>query len=247
MSENGKGPALLSWLSRLSYMKDSQREGETGLFTTILSHLDLAEKDEGFRHSFFTIIDGAAATCGDRMALSVLHLGIVNRSLTLDKTNLKTFADFLIHGPWMLGQLEDAAREKVKTLNFVDEIEVYLAYPVKLKERLGLQIDVGDMLYFGCSGVKQHDLEKAARGIEGMLQETDAVANILVQRQDWIEALEKHEATAEAMEAFKQKRSARHTEMAEARDLNENDYSELKRDYEADIISLTNEILRNQR
>ena len=179
------------------------------------------------------------------MALSVLHLGIVNRSLTLDKTNLKTFADFLIHGPWMLEHLERVAREKVKTLHFVDEIEVYLAYPVKLKERLGLQIDVGDMLYFGCSGVTQDDLENAARGIEGMLQETDAVANILVQRQDWIEALEKHEA--KAMEAIKQKRSARHTEMAEARDLNENDYSELQRDYEADIISLTKEILRSPR
>jgi hypothetical protein len=129
-------------------MKDTQRQGETGLFTTILSHLDLAERNEEFRHSFFTIIDEAAATCGDRMALSVLHLGIANRSLTLDKTDLKGFADFLIHGPWMLDQLEQIARAKTATLRFVDEIEVYLAYPVKLKERLELQIDVKEMLYF---------------------------------------------------------------------------------------------------
>jgi hypothetical protein len=55
----------------------------------------------------------------------------------------------------MIEQLEQIAREKVKTLRFVDEIEVYLAYPVKLKERLDLQIDVKDMLYFGCSGVTE--------------------------------------------------------------------------------------------
>jgi hypothetical protein len=228
-------------------MKDSQRAAEVGLFRVILSHLDLAERNEGFRHCFFTIIDGAAATCGDRVALSVLHLGIVNRSLTLDKTNLKGFADFLIHGPWMLEQLEGVAREKVKTLRFVDEIEVYLAYPVKLKERLRLQIDVEDMLYFGCSGVTEHDLENAARGIEGVLQETDAVANILVQRQDWIEALETHEATAPVMVDFKRERTARHTKMEESGTINQNDYSKLQRDYEVNVISLTKEILCNQR
>jgi hypothetical protein len=66
--DSSKERALLSWLSRLSYMKDAQR-GKTAVYSmSVLSYIDLAEESDEFRESFFVTIEGAALTCGDRMA-----------------------------------------------------------------------------------------------------------------------------------------------------------------------------------
>ncbi|MBM3207738.1 MAG: hypothetical protein FJZ57_03925 [Chlamydiae bacterium] len=189
IQQNQKEETLRMWLSRLSYMQDSSREHEGGFSRKILSYLNLAETNENFRQDFFSIIDGATDTCGDRMALSVLHLGLKAKIETMDRNDSKSFAEFLIHGPWMIERLVDIARAKIQTLRFVDEIEVYLAYPVKLKERLGLQIDVEDMLYFACSGVTEEDLDLAASFIEQMLSGSEAKLNILIQRDDWVNFL----------------------------------------------------------
>jgi hypothetical protein len=170
------------------------KDPENGLSKVILSHLELAEESEDFRESFFAIIDGASKTCGDRMALSVLHLGIVSKLQSIDKSDLRGYANFLLRGPWMLEQLEQIAREKVKIQRFDDEIEVFLAYPVKLKERLNLPIDVDEMLYFDCSGVTEQDLDNAATSIEEMLKVPGAEENILAQRQELDRCLEKRPA-----------------------------------------------------
>jgi hypothetical protein len=60
-----------------------------------------------------------------------------------------------------LDALDRIAREKVESLHFVDEIEVYLAYQVKLRERLDLQLVAPDMRYFGVSHVTEDDLDAA--------------------------------------------------------------------------------------
>jgi E3 ubiquitin-protein ligase SspH2 len=233
---NNKERSLFSWLSRLSYMKDTQREGETGLFKVILSHLDLAESNEEFRSAFFSVIDDAAATCGDRMALSVLHLGIAHKRQSIDKSDLKGLAHFIIHGQWMLEQLERIAREKVTTLSFVDEIEVFLAYPVKLKVRLDLPIDVNEMLYFGCSQVTVDDLNNAETCIKDMREGPDADANILVQREDWIKALEGHPDKADEITCIKEDRTRKLEE-------GKKDETQIQIEYEQDLVALTKEVL----
>ncbi|MBM3208458.1 MAG: hypothetical protein FJZ57_07685 [Chlamydiae bacterium] len=81
-----------------------------------MEYLDLAEADESL------------------MALSVLHLALQHKLHSIDKNDLSDFADFLIHGPWMIDQLKNITRQKINTLRFVDEIEVYLAYPISLKK-----------------------------------------------------------------------------------------------------------------
>ncbi|MGN8544616.1 NEL-type E3 ubiquitin ligase domain-containing protein [Bradyrhizobium sp. 13971] len=53
------------------------------------------------------------------------------------------------------------ARQKVNSLRFVDEIEVYLAYQVKLRDRLDLQLIAPDMRFYEVSYVTEHDLTAA--------------------------------------------------------------------------------------
>ena len=114
----------------------------------ILQYLERAETDLPFRDIFFSVIEEASTTCGDRMALSILHIGINYDLFTIDKSDLKKFADFIIYGPWMMNRLEEIAREKFQTLKNADEIEVYLAYPIGLKDSLNIKIDLENMLFF---------------------------------------------------------------------------------------------------
>jgi hypothetical protein len=51
-TQSSKERSLLSWLSRLCYMKDTQN----GLSKVILCYLDLAESADDFREHFFAII-----------------------------------------------------------------------------------------------------------------------------------------------------------------------------------------------
>lgn len=65
-----------------------------------------------------------------------------------------------------LETLGKIARDKVSTLRFVDEIEVYLGYQNKLKEQLGLTSVTREMRFFGVSGITESDLQAAERQVK---------------------------------------------------------------------------------
>ncbi|MGE0670185.1 MAG: NEL-type E3 ubiquitin ligase domain-containing protein [Parachlamydiales bacterium] len=184
--------AIQSWLSRLSDAADFQRGGEfqKAFVKQVVGYLQEAENDQRFRELFLNIVTDAADTCGDRISLSILHIGIASRLRQI--RDLPQLRQFLIGTVWPMQMLEEIAREKAKTLFFLDEIEVYLGYPIMLRERLGLDIAVQEMLYFRCSGLKQDDLDQAAEFV--MLQQSykDAVCNFLASSEDWIIALRDH-------------------------------------------------------
>ncbi|MBX9744448.1 MAG: leucine-rich repeat domain-containing protein, partial [Chlamydiales bacterium] len=183
--------ALRGWLSRLSDTADhkSSPEAQNQLVHKVLSYLEKAETDPQFRKSFFAVIRDASRTCGDRVTLSLLHIGIAHQLATLDKSDIKNFSGFLLGTVWGIEILEEIARNKVKSLRFVDEIEVFLGYPIQLKERLSLDVDVQDMLYFACSAITPQDLNIAEQIIKDQQNDNEARCRFLCSRDDWKEAL----------------------------------------------------------
>jgi len=158
---------LRSRLSRLSATAEYKKKGQfqKDFALKALIYMQLAEKDPKYREIFFHIIRDASISCGDRVSLSILHLGLAHRLATFDKHDVKGLADFLLKGVSAVGMLEQIARDKVPTFPFFDEIEVYLGYPVMLKQRLGLPIDVDEMLYFASSSLKPKDLDEAEQHV----------------------------------------------------------------------------------
>jgi hypothetical protein len=197
--------SLKAWLNRLSYISDFKKGGDKlkKLAAHVIEYLELANGDEAFRNLFFAIIEDAATTCGDRMALSVLDLGIAKRIAKVDRNDLRELADLLIHGSWVRLQLQDIAQAKVSALRFVDEIEVHLAYPVMLGKRLGLPLDVEEMLYFRFSNVSEEDLESAYRQVVSNLHDLDQTCAFLADQSLWRQALKRKypDAYAVALEA----------------------------------------------
>ena len=182
---------LRSWLSRLSGISDYQKKGDLqkAFANKILQYLEQANKDCAFRQVFYNVIEDASATCGDRMALSVLDLGIMHKLATIDLKDMKALANFLIKGPWVIEMLKDVARGKIPALPFFDEIEVYLGYPVKLKQELQIPIDIQEMLYFPCSALKDQDLQEAKDFVLQMQKNEEACFAFLASHDKWKDAL----------------------------------------------------------
>ncbi len=182
---------LQIWLSRMSLMKDykATAEGRKLLVDKILTYIEHAGIDLEFQKEFAGIVIGAGESCGDRVSLSVLKLGIAYKLTTINKKNLKELADFLKRGVWALKLLETCAENKIPSLQLFDEVEVYLAYPISLKDRLQLPIDVDEMRYFRCSGLNPEDLDSAAVFVESHLKDEEASIDFLIHNSTWKRAL----------------------------------------------------------
>jgi Leucine-rich repeat (LRR) protein len=107
---------------------------------------------------------GATERCDDRVALTLDEL----RKLRLhDDIRIGRYsnraADALdaLRQMYRLDKLRDIAYGKIESLPEADDVEVYLAYTVELREPLGLSTVVPHMNFFRLSGVTRADLDAA--------------------------------------------------------------------------------------
>ncbi|MCP3476160.1 hypothetical protein NLM33_38745 [Bradyrhizobium sp. CCGUVB1N3] len=116
------------------------------------------------RELYFQQAFGASASCEDRITLAWNHMQSARLTADVEDGAYDDRLDQLIEQArvlFRLGVLDRIAREKVSSLRFVDEIEVYLAYQVKLRGRLKLQLLAPDMRFFNASYVTERDLAVA--------------------------------------------------------------------------------------
>ncbi|CAB3796520.1 putative E3 ubiquitin-protein ligase ipaH7.8 [Pararobbsia alpina] len=88
-------------------------------------------------------------------------------------------------------RLESIAAKKVPTLRFADEIEVHLAFQVKLNEVLQLGSAVRDMRFFDVSGVTESDLAGAMTEVQ--TQENEQFSAWLACWSPWGSMLKRHD------------------------------------------------------
>ncbi|MCB1107029.1 MAG: hypothetical protein KDK76_02915, partial [Chlamydiia bacterium] len=131
----------------------------------IISFFNEADKNPTFRDSFLETIEEAASTCGDRVSLSLIYVGVRHRLTEIDHRNLNVLAEFL-KGVYALDLLRQITYEKHERQE--DEVENYLIYPVKLKAILDLPIIIDDMQFNNASATEQDLQDAAARVIESV-------------------------------------------------------------------------------
>jgi Leucine-rich repeat (LRR) protein len=196
-NENNKDEfaSLISWMNRLSYTKDSMSspKNREWFFGCILEYLNLAEIDVDFLATFFAIIKDAGETCGDRVALSIIQLGIAQD--LLKKNEIKDIYEFMKSCIFPMRILEECAINKI-TLSpdrdHLDQVEVYLGYPLKLKEELNIPINIKDMLYFQCSALTEEDLSEARNAVLQRVNTPATFLSFLIREPKWTEALKKN-------------------------------------------------------
>ncbi|WHW09535.1 SPI-2 type III secretion system effector E3 ubiquitin transferase SspH2 [Salmonella enterica subsp. enterica serovar Enteritidis] len=154
--------AFSLFLDRLSETENFIKDA--GFKAQILSWLAQLAEDEALRANTFAMATEATSSCEDRVTFFLHQMKNVQLVHNAEKGQYDNdLAALVATGREMfrLGKLEQIAREKVRTLALVDEIEVWLAYQNKLKKSLGLTSVTAEMRFFDVSGVTVTDLQDA--------------------------------------------------------------------------------------
>ncbi|HGB6230001.1 TPA: NEL-type E3 ubiquitin ligase domain-containing protein [Salmonella enterica subsp. houtenae serovar 1,40:z4,z23:-] len=154
--------AFSLFLDRLSETENFKKDA--GFKAQISSWLVHLAEDDALRAKTFAMATEATSSCEDRATLALHQMKNVQLVHNAEKGEYdNNLAALVATGREMfrLGKLEQIAREKVRTLAFVDEIEVCLGYQNKLKEPLGLTSVTAEMRFFSVSGVTVSDLQAA--------------------------------------------------------------------------------------
>ncbi|WP_445219708.1 NEL-type E3 ubiquitin ligase domain-containing protein [Bradyrhizobium sp. Pa8] len=122
----------------------------------------------GLCAQYFQSAVGASASCQDRITLAWNGMQTARLNADVEEGAYDNrLGDLVEQGRvlFRLDALEQIAREKVSSLRLVDEIEVYLAYQVKLRDRLDLKHIAPNMRFFCASYVTEHDLATAETAV----------------------------------------------------------------------------------
>lgn len=159
--------AFSLFLDRLSETENFIKEA--GFKAQISSWLAQLAEDEALRANTFAMATEATSSCEDRVTFFLHQMKNVQLVHNAEKGQYdNNLAALVATGREMfrLGKLEQIAREKVRTLALVDELEVWLAYQNKLRKPLGLTSVTAEMRFFGVSGVTASDLRSAERQVK---------------------------------------------------------------------------------
>ncbi|ECW3621127.1 type III secretion system effector E3 ubiquitin transferase SspH2, partial [Salmonella enterica] len=154
--------AFSLFLDRLSETENFIKDA--GFKAQISSWLVQLAEDDALRANTFALATEATSSCEDRITFFLHQMKNVQLVHNAEKGQYdNNLAALVATGREMfrLGKLEQIAREKVRTLALVDEIEVWLAYQNKLKKSLGLTSVSAEMRFFDVSGVTVTDLQDA--------------------------------------------------------------------------------------
>ncbi|HFJ1996062.1 TPA: NEL-type E3 ubiquitin ligase domain-containing protein [Salmonella enterica] len=159
--------AFSLFLDRLSETENFIKDA--GFKAQISSWLVQLAEDDALRANTFAMATEATSSCEDRITFFLHQMKNVQLVHNAEKGQYdNNLAALVATGREMfrLGKLEQIAREKVRTLALVDELEVWLAYQNKLRKPLGLTSVTAEMRFFGVSGVTASDLRSAERQVK---------------------------------------------------------------------------------
>ncbi|WP_445219711.1 NEL-type E3 ubiquitin ligase domain-containing protein [Bradyrhizobium sp. Pa8] len=183
-ADEAGAPEYASFLDRL---RDTVNYGNPQFRQAVIEDLQQAAIRPQLREQYFQLAFGASESCEDRITLTWNSMQTARLNTDVeDGAYDNRLGDLVEQGRvlFRLDALEQIAREKVNSLRFVDEIEVYLAYQVKLREQLELRHIAPDMRFFGVSWVTGHDLSTAETRVRH--EEATGFADYLATRwQPW--------------------------------------------------------------
>ncbi len=195
---------LRIWIDRLSETASAKSQGKKVFFESVVNTLQKATEDKALRSVVHTVISEASTTCGDRVALSAMHLDM--QSKLHSKETPEDIYTFLVNTVYSMDILETSARNIVPTLRMTDPLEVYLGLPVRFKREFHLDINIDQMLYFACAGLTEGHIRDTRANLLEALQDKDKVVAFLEGQPKWMELLNTH--YIEAIATAKEKRDA---------------------------------------
>ncbi|EJK8173592.1 SPI-1 type III secretion system effector E3 ubiquitin transferase SlrP, partial [Salmonella enterica subsp. enterica serovar Cerro] len=153
--------AFSMFLDRLS---DTQNTRHPDFKEQVSAWLMRLADDSTLRETAFFIAMDATISCEDRVTLAYHQMQEATLVHDAERGAFDShLAELIMAGReiFRLEQIESLAREKVKRLFFIDEVEVYLGFQNQLRESLSLTTMTQDMRFYNVSGITESDLDDA--------------------------------------------------------------------------------------
>lgn len=238
------------------------------IYAVLAESLSLAAQNPEYRLACFHVIEGATNTCGDGIIAIILRLSLLRQEMLLDLDQPAQVLDFVMKGRLAMSVLEASAAnhvagQKIEIINSIrtahplisqeelerlaaqrykeeiDPVEVYLVYPMALRERLQLPLELTNMLFAAHARVSQHQLSEAAAQVKEKLGDRPFVVNFLVHDELWLKLLEKEFPEVYAQLATKQDRLAKLKEG----DAGDDPYVAFAKEKERALLQMTGQLL----
>ncbi len=148
----------------LDYLGDTQNTRHPDFKEQVSAWLMRLADDSALRETAFIIAMDATISCEDRVTLTYHQMQEATLVHDAERGAFDSqLAELIMAGReiFRLEQVESLAREKVKRLFFIDEIEVYLGFQNQLRESLSLTTMTRDMRFYNVSGITESDLDEA--------------------------------------------------------------------------------------
>ena len=183
---------LSPWYRRLVFITDKNNKVADFVYKQISECLKDADSNHELADILYMITDNAHNTCDDRVALSVIYLGLQQSLNECKKSigcNLPYVYNLLINGFLTIELLYELARYKVAASQNIDEIEVYLGYLIKTKKVLEIPINLNDMVFPDLANISSDDVAVAVERVQKMRNDSQTCHQFLIQQPIWIDIL----------------------------------------------------------
>jgi len=165
------------------------------LVTRINMLVDAMRTSPALRATCFTIASDSIQSCGDRVALGLndMEQALISKNAESGKLSVVE----LFHtglGLFKKQILDEIALAKINSLRqrgtVMDEIEIRLAYPTELRNRLALSGVTQSMRYRASANVTRAEIASAESKVRAKLKQGEAI-DFLAQWQPWCTAMER--------------------------------------------------------
>jgi hypothetical protein len=181
---------LIAWLDKLIRAADYNNETTRPLTAErVLSVVQMAEQDQVYRQVFSNTLAEASDRCTDKATYHLTRLEI-QRAITSAQAQSAHQMLEVLKGAFAAGLLEDCARELMATTHRGrDEVEVFLALQLKLKEEFNLPIGIRNMDYLYYAHLTEAHITKVKEKVKQQLQDKTRFAAFLILQEAWIQKL----------------------------------------------------------
>ena len=149
------------------------------LYTILARAIQDSCESPEYREFFLEYIRYAASTCGDRIILTFLMIGLKRQEFFIDPKNGSQVFPFC-RSLFIMDYLEKRAvqlthvMEVRRGIDNIDPIEVFLVLPISLKERFSLPLQVDDMLFRTYSRISDELIYQIGNEIDICLANKDS-------------------------------------------------------------------------
>jgi hypothetical protein len=208
---------LLRELTRTADFQNSATSREA-LGQRVAEVLDALARDPALRQPCFAVAHEGLGTCGDRVALAFSDIEAAARAPALAGRPDELLK--LAQGLHRLARVDEIARADLSARRGgIDEVEVVLAYRVKLAEPLGLPAQPAHMLFECCANLDAAQLAQAERDVlDGERMEPDALVAFIARQPFWQASLQQQPTCAEAIGQLLERRERQVEALHEAND-----------------------------